>query len=323
MQFPRKNLANFDLYPFVTVACDSKGFVIYKNELTRKLYQNIHIGARLSSYTDIALIPSRIESAKFYGNSCTLFICNLEDDDGDYTVITIFSIGFCSMALYQDSVAELKSAVTNLLKHKDAEASLEKRSFLRDVARKQELAKKCGLFISSYLENQSLFSYDVVNVANFISRVVNVINNRLGFDIKLELCDLSETTPHIKISKATALILLNLINFTILNSNRDIKVSVSTDIKTVNVSFEYFSKHIFQNIFPNDEVAYYTFMLLTGIDLAEKNNIRISFANQNDVHRVKTEFPLIIQKGLKFNSYNSIDEMIEEYIELSIALFKD
>jgi len=323
MQFPRKKLTNLDLCPFAAVACDSNGFVIYKNELTRKLYKNVHVGARLSTYTSVDTAHNHIEINDFYGERCTLFIYNLEDAEGAYTVITVFSVGFCNTDLYRNSVTELENAVTSLLNQDTSDGISEKRSFLRAVAKKHELARKCGAFASSYLENIDLFSYDVVNATDFIARIVNIINNRLGLDVKLEMCDLTDCIPYVKITKATVLVLLNFINFAILNSDRNVTVTVSTSSKEVNVSFEYHSKHIFENIFTSDAVAYYTFMLLTGIDTAEQNNTRISLTNQDGRSSVDTYFPLEISKDMTFKSSDILDKMIEEYIKLSQSYFKD
>ena len=323
MQISRKNLTNLDLYPFASVACDSNGLVIYKNELTRKLYKSIHIGAKISTYTDASLDSSHIESTSFYGENGTVFVCNLEDEDGTYTVLTIFSVGFCCSELYQNEVSELISAVTALLSQEDSNTSNGKRSLLREIIKKQVLAKKCGAFASSYIENQNLYTYNTASATDLISRIIYIINNRLGLDVKLELCDLCEQTPYIKINKSTILVLLNFTNFAILNTNKNVRVAISNTDTRVNVSFEFCSKNIFENIFSNNITAYYTFMLLTGIDTAERNSIRISFSNNDNHSSVTADFPLIVQRDITFKSNNYLDEMIEEYIKFSNQFFKE
>ena len=323
MQFSRENLTNFDLYPFTTIACDSDGFVIYKNELTRKLYRNIHVGAKLSTYTNAALSPSRIEVADFYGERCTMFICSLEDNNGIYTIITIFSIGSCGSDLYKNSITELETAVTSLLSSNESGDVLKKRSLLRDIVKKHELAKRCGAFASSYLENTNLFSFDFANVTDFISRIVTIINDRLEIDVTIDICDLTKCTPYIKITKGTVLVMLNFLNFAILNSDKNVTITLSNTGNEVNISFEYHSKHIFENIFTDNNALCNTFMLLTGINVAEQNNGHVSITNKNGRSSVDAYFPLIIPKDMTFKSTDNLNEMIEEYIKLSHIFFKD
>ena len=317
MYFPRENLINFDLYPFVTIACDSNGFIIYKNELTKKLYGNVHVGARLSAYTNISISPSRIVNADFYGDKCTMFLCNFSE----YTVITIFSIGCCRSDVYAQSCEEFKKAVEKLLEKEYNDNAKEKRSLLRDVVRKYETAKKCGAFASAFLENQNLFSYDIVTVSEFISSVINIINNRLDVNVKMNLRDDSNDTPYIRIKKATLLTLLNFISFAILNSENNVNVTISTENDSVNISFDYNSKHIFENIFKGEGVRPYIFTLLTGIDNAESNGIKYSFTHQNHQTAFNLTLPLIVSRELIFNSENSIEKIIEEYLELSKRIF--
>lgn len=323
MQFPRKSLTNLDLYPFVTVACNSDGFVIYKNELTRKLYRNVHVGAKLAAYTNVDTSSSHIETTDFYGEKSTVFVCPLEDEDGLYSVITVFSVGLFGTDLYQSSVSEFKSAVSALLKAEHDDAVLEKRSLLRDVVKKHELAKRCNAFTSSYLENANLFSRDTVNITDFIKRTVCIINNRLELEVKLDTCDLTTCTPYVKITKNTVLVLLNLINFTILNSDKDVRITISNTENTVCIFFEYHSKHVFESIFANNRALYYTFLLLSGVSTAEGNGIRISFINQDGRSLVDTRLPLINSNDPTFKSSDDIDKMIEEYISLSNAYFTD
>lgn len=317
MKFPREKLANFDLYPFVTIACDKNGFIIYKNELTKKLYNNVHVGAKLSSYTDVSMSPSRIINADFYGDKGTMFLCNFDE----YTVITIFSIGCCRSDIYAQSCEEYKNAVEKLLEKEYNDNTKEKRSLLRAVVRKYETAKKCGLFASSFLENQNLFSYDIVTASNFISSVIKIINNRLDINVNLNLCDNSKETPYIEIRKPILLTLLNFMSFAILNSENNVNVTLSTDSDEVKISFEYCSKHVFENIFNKESVRPYIFTLLTGIDTAEKNRINHCFTYQSNQTTLTVTLPLIIPEEMIFNSCDNIEKMIDEYIELSHVIF--
>ena len=300
MQISRNNLENFNLYPFITLGINDKGLIFYKNKITEKLCPQIRNNTLINRFTTASIDKSAITSATFYDNRSTLLVHKLDDELGEYTVITVFSGGSGNGRYNENYLHEYCVALDELLI--DNEGDIPKNNqlgLIRNIQKLQKALTDWGNFTTSFIDNCHNKLSDTNMTESFFTTVTNVVNNRLRIGVELELINNTEEI-NATFGFKTAVTLLNVMGFIFLNStDKHVTISFDDEAGGVKVGFVFNSKYDIESLYGFKGSYSTIFTLLTGVTAAKNFGIEFDFTT-NDKNQTLFNVHVPSETGMNF-----------------------
>ncbi len=316
-------LKKFDLYPFATLATDASGSIVYKNLITKSIYPNIHIGAKLSVYTDIDNGTAGVVRSVFYGEEISLLIHKF-DTDGIQNIIAVFSPACAHLVFTDDAHEGYEAVIKNLMEKEDGhDGYKQKHALIRHVSKSLDLARACGRFARLYLDNCDFNKCECVSVASFFKSLSNIMERRLTLDIKLNI-DSYDSGINISIDKQSSMVLLNLVCFSVsVSDDRELNVSFEENGGYIRISIKSKCTYDMSKIFDAENELPYIFTLLVGMNLAICSEYDYSFSHNGKETMLKITVPRTKASEIAFSSIGVSERFINEYFSLLTSIFKN
>jgi len=318
----KKQIKNFDLYPFVTLATDSNGCIIYKNVITKSIYPNIRVGARLSSYTPISGLDTGIVRTELYGEEATLLIQRCLDSEISH-IIAVFSPSCASFIKSEDFSDKYSSVLTGLAENDEkTDFYKQKHAFVRKINKSLDTVKACARFTRLYYDNCQYEKSECISLSSFFESLLTIFKKRLDTGIDFSL-DSSLPDVSITVDKRSVMLLLNIICFSAaVTDDKRVLISFDGQDGTSSVKIKIKSSQNIGSIYDAENELPYIFSLLVGMSLAEASGFEYSFSNSEKLIEMRMTIPSSKPCEASLSSIGATEYYINEYIKLFEDIFK-
>lgn len=311
-------------YPSPVIAIDNENFVCAKNYLSSMSFPNVHVGAKVSNYTDINIAGETLSKGLFYGKEVTYFICNgiVENEPCKLLFISLCSFGktllpFNPVELYKNNLTKDGSNYSDKDKNKQ-------RKYIRSIHK--------NLLKVNYFDNfRALFEgnarpideNDKTDISSFSIALQQVLKNHLeeiNFTFKNDFSPERLIATISKIDLAS--LLLNSLSFCIINSSDDIEITFNNNDDFAQIKMNFYSDTDIFELYKIKETDIKNnlinsgFALCIALEISKQNKISFSLekevAKNKFVYSVKHIIPIETKHELLFSSQTSTTRIIED-----------
>ena len=319
-------------HPSPVIAIDKNGFVVAKNYLAGLTFENLHVGAKISKYTDVDFTKCIMSRCVFYGNEYTYYVCNDAIDDIECYLMFIslaeYGIDFLPfdpVALYKEKVNKVTpEEVTSIVINK-------KRRYIRSIHN--------NLLRVNYFDNfKALFtsrayiapSEEIISLSSVCATLEKICDNYLSeADVTINKNDTS-VFDSVKISSIIiSSVLLNSLCFCIMNSCDSISVSLGTNINEAEILMEFDSRYDFFSLYKSDsDITNSDINSALSLSIASEickrcgidYKVSTETKNNNTHYRIAHTFKVACENRFVLSSQDKLFETMEKYI---LSIFFD
>lgn len=323
MQISRKHLSKFDFQPFITIAADSDGFVIYKNHMAEKLCPKIRAGAGLHRYTDISL-DSSISVCDFYGESSIALSHRLTDEDGQYHLIIVFSEGCCKYFLKEGAAEEYQQLINTFLADSSKSSDSSLKLFARNAINNYNLMKCWGNFNSLFVKNSKEHSKQSATPYAFFSEISSIAQKRLGIELTILTQHSDIDDCFVNLDHHTIALIMNFLSFIIgIAKSKCIKTESVREGEDVKITFDFEPTPEFYKIFLDGTDSAFIFALMTGVFLASERGTRYALSNNDGRAVISLYLPYEKPCEYSFSQSSEFISSINDFISFYLSLSQE
>ena len=314
-------------YPSPIIAANDEGFIIAKNYLASMTFPNIHIGARLSNYTDINPFIEKLSSGIFYGKNHTYYAShsNINGEKAYLIVISIASFGedlfpFNPIEIYRNKVKGLTLDENNFDELKN-----EKRKYVRNVhnnlIRANYFDTFKGLFETKYSKSVN-DSTELLKVCSALEYIIQELLDTIDISFDINFID---TNLKANISENYIIsLLLNSLFFSVINSSGAIKIALNHIDDVAEINFNFISDFDFSALYNVGEFDEATenlnsaLSLCIALELAKRSNIEYSIEKTaidgKTEYTIKHKINITENNSIEFASGDTITPLLKKYL---------
>ncbi|MBE6701000.1 MAG: hypothetical protein E7582_03830 [Ruminococcaceae bacterium] len=317
-------------YPSAVVAIDKDGFVIAKNYLASISFPVIHVGAKVSNYTDINYLLSGMSRGVFCGKEYTYF-CTESDVDKTPCYLMFLSLAsfgedllpFDVIKAYGEKVEKFSD---NCVYGEKVDSNAQRR-YIRSVHNNLVKVNFFSVFKNLFnpdrnVEKMRLDDEKVV-LSQICTSVSFAVDNYLSeldvvFDINYENPKLVAGICKQDIVN----IILNTLVFCAINSSSSIKVSLDKGESDVaQLTFDFTSRFDLFSVYKVSEgdtsVLNSALSFFVAFELAKLYDFKFSFSKNREIknrYKITYEIPVTTSNKAGFSSGDNLDTIVERYL---------
>lgn len=318
-----KFISSIENYPSPVIAIDENKFVAAKNYLASLTFPNVHVGAKISNYTDIEFEYEMLSKGTFYGKEYLYFSSFTVIEGQKYTLIFLSLmtlskdlLGFDPISSYQSIISQTSDSQDNL-KNK-------KRQYVRSVHNKLIRANYFENFRGLF-ESERKFEGDETVELKRVCTALDIITKNYLENLNINV--LTDHTMPNMIAKVSEIhissLLINSLLFAVINSTKDINIELRSINNNAEILIEFDSQHDFFELYGIDinnrtDILNSAFSLCVVSKICERCNIGFAIKREkvkNLIHfSMSHVMPIKVNNKTSFSSRDTVAPILEKYL---------
>jgi len=318
-----KFLSSIENYPSPVIAIDDNMFVAAKNYLASLTFPNLHVGAKITKYTDIDFENEVLAKGAFYGKEYLYFLRFSEIDGQKYTLLFLSVMTFSRDVLGFDPITSYQNVGENTTDTHDSLKN-KKRQYVRNVHNKLVKANYFENFKGLFESKRMFDCQETVELKRVCTSLDIITRNYLeNLDINVvidyTMPNLVATISELHITS----LLVNSLLFAVINSKNKIDITLNNFGDSAQIVMEFTSDFDFFELYDIDpkvrtDVLNSAFSLCVALEICDRCNIDFSIKREkkNNVVNYTITHSMPINKNHKasFASKDTITPLLEKYL---------
>lgn len=318
-----KFISSIENYPSPVIAIDENKFVAAKNYLAGLTFPNVHVGAKISKYTDIVFEYETLSKGTFYGKEYLYFSCFTEIDGQKYTLLFLSVMTFSRDILGFDPILSYKNIADSPSQSQD-ELKNKKRQYIRNVHNKLIKANYFENFKGLFESERKFNDHETVELKR-VCTALDIITKNYLENLNINIIT-DHTMPNMVANVSemhVASLLINSLLFAVINSINEVNVTLRNIGNRAEIVMEFSSAFDFFELYdinPNErtDVLNSAFSLCVAMEICERCDIDFSIKREKVNNQVKFSIhhsmPINTNNRNAFSSKDTVLPILEKYL---------
>lgn len=310
----------YENYPTPIILVDKNGFLVAKNYMAGITF-GLHIGTKLSAYTNINYTKEAISQGIFCDKKCTYLVTSVIIDDIPYSLVILSVASFGQAFLPESALDNYKKAI----KEMDANDTLDRnkeRRYIRAVhnnlVRVNLFDAFINLFDTKFKRQKEKEEFPCQTSVSSVCYAVHTAAENfltgasIGLDIDYETPSLLANIPE----RELITIIVNALFFGVMNSTSGVEMHLSLCDGDAELKVSFTAVSLFEEFFKDTASATNSYMSLAiAFELADAYGAKYALITSDDgKSEIIFKIPVVSSGNISFSSQNSAYELAEKLI---------